>query len=119
MSWQTDFKFVVDKPDTSKVMPSGGWGTISPPVSPWTVNAKAPVVQAYQSDENLKKQYGIELAKSANPFEAGCKIFGEETNKALWASFNWVYDPIVVASRDVYEKAVKLNTPLLDKDQLA
>lgn len=116
--WIKDFKLVVDKPDTEKFMPSGGWSTASPPVSPWTVNA-IPVVQAYQTDENLKKRFGIELAKSTNPFEAGCKVFGEETNKALWASFNWANDAIVIASRDLYLKTLELSTPLLDKDQLA
>ncbi len=117
--WIKDFKFSVDKPEADKFMPKGGWSSVSPPVSPWTVSTQAPVVQAYQSDENLKKQYGIELAKSANPFEAGCKLFGEETNKALWVSFNWVHDPIVVASKDVYEKTVAISTPLLDREQLA
>lgn len=120
MSWQTDFKLTVEKPDTDKFMPSGGWSTVSPPVSPWTTGAAQPiVVQAYQTDENLKKQFGIELAKSTNPFEAACKVFGEETNKALWASFNWINDAVVVASRDIYLKTLDLDKPLLDKEQLA
>ena len=118
-AWAKDFHFTVDKPVTDKFMPSGGWGTAIPPVSPWTVGVSQPEVQAYQTDENLKKQYGIELAKTSNAFEAACTIFGEETNKALWVSFNWLTDPIVVASRDVYLKTVSLNTPLLDKEQLA
>lgn len=119
MSWATDFKFAVDKPKTDVFAPSGGWQVASPPVSPWTVEAKQDVAPAYQSDENLKKQFGIELAKATNPFEAGCNIFGEETNKALWVSFNWLNDPIVIASRDIYLKTVELSKPLLDKEQLA
>lgn len=89
--------------------------------SPWATGAASAKEEApsYQSDENLKKQYGIELAKAQNPFEAGCKLFGEETNKALWVSFNWINDPIVVASRDIYLKTVELSQPLLDREQLA
>lgn len=91
--------------------------------SPWAVGAASATIKeeapAYQSDEKLKKQYGIELAKAQNPFEAGCKVFGEETNKALWVSFNWANDPIVIASRDIYLKTVELSQPLLDREQLA
>lgn len=119
MSWATDFSFTVEKPATDKFMPSGGWGSVVPPVSPWTVGKSNPVIQAYQSDDNLKKQYGIELAKASNPFEAACKIFGEETSKALWVSFNWLNDALVIASRDIYLKTVELSQPILDKEQLA
>ncbi len=120
MSWQTDFTFKVDpKPKAEVFAPTGGWGQEIPPVSPWAIHAKATPAPAYQSDENLKKQFGIELAKSTNPFEAGCKVFGEETNKALWASAYWINDAIVIASRDIYLKTVSLNTPILDKEQLA
>lgn len=89
--------------------------------SPWATGAASAKEEApsYQSDENLKKQYGIELAKAQNPFEAGCKLFGEETSKALWVSFNWINDPIVVASRDIYLKTVEISQPLLDREQLA
>lgn len=116
MSWATDFSFKVEKLAADKVMPSGGWNDV---ISPWTVGKTNPVLQAYQTDNNLKKSYGIELAKSSNPFEAACKLFGEETNKALWASFNWLNDPIVIASRDLYLKTVELSQPILDKQQLA
>jgi hypothetical protein len=118
MSWPQDFKFTVEKPKTDVFAPSEGWKT-APLASPWTAGKVSPEAQAYQSDEKLKKQYGIELAKAANAFEAGCKIFSEETNKALWVSFNWVTDPLVVASRDIYLKAVELSQPILDKEQLA
>lgn len=104
-TWASSFHFEVDPVRAEAVSP---WATVSTAVAP-----------AYQSDENLKKQYGIELAKSANAFEAACNIFGDETTKALWVSFNWLTDPLVVASRDIYTKTVALSTPLLDKEQLA
>src|SRR5439155_5615588 len=114
MSWATDFHFQVDpKPEVKS-----GWGS---PVSPWTVGSAAAQqpIQAYQTDENLKKQFGIELAKCPNPFEAGCKVFGEDTSKALWVSFNWLHDPIAVASKDAYLKTLELSSPPLDREQLA
>jgi hypothetical protein len=121
MSWASNFHFEVDpKPDTSACAPVGGWNDV---ISPWTVGSaaaqQAPVIQAYQTDENLKKQFGIELAKAKNPFEAGCKVFGEDTSKALWASFNWLTDAVVIASRDIYLKTLELSKPPLDREQLA
>lgn len=118
--WITSPTFTVEKPKTEVFAPTGGWPVKEKVVSPWTVSAApAEEVSAYQSDENLKKQYGIELAKGLNPFEAGCKLFGEETNKALWVSFNWLSDPVVIASRDIYLKTVELSQPALDREQLA
>ena len=120
MTWATDFKFNVDdKPEADKFMPKGGWGSTSPPVSPWSVGIANPVVQAYQTDEKLKQQYGIELAKTSNAFEAACVLFKEETNKALWVSFHWLTDPIVIGSRDAYLKTLELNAKPLDREQLA
>lgn len=124
MSWADNFHFTAEpKPKTDVFAPSGGWEKAVPPVSPWTAGAiasqPAPELQPYQTDENLKKQFGIELAKSTNPFEAGCKVFGDDTNKALWASFNWLTDPIVNASRDAYLKTLELSQPPLDREQLA
>jgi len=122
MSWATDFHFdATPKPEADKFMPKGGWGDV---ISPWTAGAVSsqpkPVELApYQTDENLKKQYGIELAKTTNPFEAGCKLFGDDTSKALWVSFHWASDPIVVASKDIYLKTLKLSSPPLDREQLA
>jgi len=123
MSWASDFKFSVEpKPNAEVFAPAGGWKEAVPPVSPWTTGAiqqAPPALQAYQTDENLKKAFGIELAKAKNPFEAGCTIFGDETPKALWVSFNWLTDPIVIASRDIYLKTVALSQPPLDREQLA
>jgi hypothetical protein len=103
--WVTSPSFVVDTPQ--KVV-----------ASPWAKAPEPVEAPAYQSDENLKKQYGIELAKSSNPFEAACKIF-DETSKALWVSFNWLADPVVIASRDIYLKTLELSAAPLDREQLA
>jgi len=109
--------FSVEKPKTDVFAPVGGWNEKIDPKSPWQI---APLeTPAYQSDENLKKQFGVELAKAANAFEAACKLAGDDTSKALWISFNWLNDPVVVASRDVYLKTVELSSPPLDRDQLA
>lgn len=105
MSWANNWSLSIDKPKAD-----GGWFT-----SPWE-KAEA---QAYQTDEALKNKYGIELAKAATPFEAACALFGEETNKALWVSANWLNDPIVIASKDIYLKTVELSKPPLDREQLA
>src|SRR6185436_19933896 len=88
--------------------------------SPWlagSVAAQVPV-PAYQSDENLKKLYGVELAKSTNPFEAAKNTVGEN-DKAVWVSFHWLSDPIVNASKDAYLKTLALAQPPLDREQLA
>lgn len=117
--WVTSPSFVAEKPNTEAFAPKGSWNDV---VSPWTVgaaSAKVAEIPTYQTDENLKKQYGIELAKNSNAFEAACNLFGEETNKALWVSFNWLTDPIVIANRDIYLKTVSLSQPSLDREQLA
>lgn len=113
MTWKppTD-QFVVDKPALT------GWT-----VAPWVIapqKAPEPVTHEYQTDENLKKRYGVELAKSNNPFEAACKLFNEdESQKALWCSYHWIADPVVIASRDVYLKTVADTAKPLDREQLA
>jgi hypothetical protein len=88
------------------------------PVSPWAIKEPEPA-QPYQSDENLKKLFGIELAKCEKAFEAGCNVFGEDTSKALWAAANWLNDPLVISSRDIYLKNLELSAAPLDRNQLA
>ena len=105
--WVTSPSFIVDR------APVSPWAT---PPSPSVVIEK---IEPYQSDENLKKAFGVELAKSTNAFEAACKVFKEETNKALWVSFHWLSDPLVVATRDVYLKTLELSAAPLDREQLA
>lgn len=125
MTWKppTD-SFKVERPASTIFAPSGGWSKAIEPVAPWITKApSAPansILEAYQTDETLKKQYGIELAKASNPFEAACKIFdADNTSKALWISFHWIADPLVVATRDIYLKTLELSTPVLDRNQLA
>ena len=89
--------------------------------SPWSqivdeVPAKS---RPYEHDETLKKQFGIELAKAKNPFEAACVLAGTDTSMALWISQNWLTDPIVIANRDIYVQTVERSQPPLDKKQLA
>ena len=91
-------------------------------ISPWSI--AAPVAEPkpapeYQNDENLKKDYGIELAKSTNHLDAAFKIAGDDTSKAMWMSFHWPHDPIVIASRDIYLKTLEISKPVLDREQLA
>ena len=105
MSWASDFHLTVEP---------------KPVVSPWATGAisNQPVDTSYQNDENLKKLYGVELAKGKNPFEAAKIVLGENDN-AVWASFNWLSDPVVLASRDVYLKTLEASVPPLDREQLA
>lgn len=100
------------KPDIFVAEPlQTGWGSYVAPV---------PVEPTWHDDENKKKQFGIELAKDhASPFIAACEVFTEDTREALWASINWLTDPIVCAARDLYLKTIALDTTLLDKDQLS
>ncbi len=74
---------------------------------------------AYRSNEGLKRLFGVELAKNPKAFEAALVVFGEDTNAALWASWNWLTDPLVIAAKDAYAQNTELNEKLLDKDQLA
>lgn len=115
--WAKDFKFAVDKPDTSKVMPTGGWSTVVPPVSPWTTQQQTK--PKYADDEQLKKLFGVEWAKCEKPFEAACKVFEIDTSAALWIASNWLTDPVVIAAKDVYLKEVNAKSALLDKDEFA
>lgn len=112
--WIKDFKFTVSKPNIEAFAPVGGWNDKIDPKSPWQI--APPLTPAWHSDENLKKAFGIELAKTINPLDAANKVDAE---KALWISFNWLNDPIVIASRDIYLKTLELSSPALDREQLA
>jgi hypothetical protein len=75
---------------------------------------------SFADDEEKKKLFGIELAKDhPNNLAAAIVIFGDNTSGALWASNNWLTDPIVLASRDLYQKIIDAEASLLDKNQLA
>jgi hypothetical protein len=96
------------KPDYFEVEPTQPslWGS-SQPNAEWV------------NDENKKKEFGIELAKQENPFNAACEIFKDDTGAALWISKHWLIDPVVIAARDLYLEAKAAETNLLDKHQLA
>lgn len=79
---------------------------------------------SYQSDPEKKKSFGIALAKQGSndlqsAFKAGCEVFPDNTNAALWVAHNWLNDIIVIASRDLYADSLNLEAPILDKDQFA
>lgn len=114
--WAKEFTLSV-KPDTDKFMPSGGWNTVVPPVSPWAIQQQSR--PKFADDDQLKKQFGIEWGKVEKPFEAACKIFKTDTSAALWIASNWLTDPIVNAAKDVYLKEIEAQAALLDKDAFA
>jgi len=90
------------------------------PVSPWSQPAAviATPKPDFADNTELKKQYGIELGKLADPFKAGLEIFKNETAKALWVASNWLNDPIVIASRDAYAQTLQEQQKPLDKQTL-
>lgn len=89
-----------------------GWGTYFNDPTP---NSKPD----FADDEQLKRLFGIELAKDhPNPF-AAASIILENASHALWAANNWISDPIVVATRDAYKAEAETKSLLLDKEALA
>lgn len=97
---------------------------MQPPVNPWLtqkVFIALPIVEKdWQNDQDLKAAFGIELAKDhANAFIAACVVFPKETQKALYASTQWLNDPIVIEAKENYNEAVKPEEKILDKDQLS
>ncbi len=101
--------------------PPTGSFTVEPPKPafiPWPKSA-AQIEPAWRSDEELKRAFGIALAKHPKPFEAALTVFPNDANAALWASHHWLHDPLVVAARDTYAQNIELSSKTLDKDQLA
>ena len=90
------------------------------PGNPWATPASPePAYRPdFADDEALKQAYGIALGKGLKAFDAGMELFNQELPKALWASLNWVGDPVVIAACDSYKQTLsKLQKPL-DKEQL-
>jgi len=88
--------------------------------NPWITPAVSsePPKPDFADNEALKQAYGIELGRGLDTFKAGMEIFKNEMPKALWVSYNWPNDPIVMAARDAYKQtAQKLQKPL-DKEEL-
>src|SRR5258708_4779329 len=90
--------------------------------SPWEITRIAEPLPAYKPDfadnEELKQQYGIALGQGLDVFNAGLKVFNDDVSKGLWVSTNWKSDPIVIAAKDVYLRALKKATKPLDKQEL-
>ncbi len=121
MAWERPTgTLTIERPKADVFAPTGGWNDKLNTKSPWQNGAiqQAPK-PAYQDDENLKKQFGIELAKATNSFDAALKLFPDDTSKSLWISYHWITDPIVIAARDVYLKTMELSSVPLDREQLA
>jgi len=97
------------KPDTFEIV-----------IDPWKAPVKASVQDKpdFADDESLKQAFGIELGKGVSAFDAAMETFNQELPKALWASANWIKDPIVQASKDTYIKTLKKAEKPLDREEL-
>lgn len=97
------------KPDTFEIA-----------IDPWKAPVKSSVQEKpdFADDEALKQAFGVELAKGTSPFDAAMETFNQELSKALWASANWIKDPIVQASKDSYLKTLKKAEKPLDREEL-
>lgn len=87
--------------------------------APWVT--REPEVFAkpdFADDEELKKAYGIALGRGLDAFNAAMETFEQVLPKALWASLNWIKDPVVIASKDIYLQTLKKAARPLDKEEL-
>lgn len=87
-----------------------------PAVAPTWSTPAAPIID---DAEAKKKLFGMELAKGQAPFEAACTVFPSESGKALWASREWINDPVVIGAKDAYTKSSEETISLLSKEELA
>jgi hypothetical protein len=94
-------------------------------VAPWVTSSwdtpvkSTPIIRPdFADNEDLKKAYGIELGRGLDAFNAAMEVFNQVLPSSLWASLNWIKDPIVIASRDAYQRTLKKSTPPLDKEEL-
>lgn len=77
-------------------------------------------VTSWKDNAELKQQFGVELAKNhPNPFIAACQVFGKESQKALFASINWLTDEIVLEAKQNYIDVVSAPKKILDREQLS
>jgi hypothetical protein len=92
----------------------------APWVSSW--GTPTPIEPAAKPDfadnEELKKAYGIALGRGLDAFNAAMDVFNQELPKSLWASLNWIKDPIVIATKDAYLATLKKVQKPLDKEEL-
>lgn len=73
----------------------------------------------WKEDKELKTQFAVALCEGNKPFEAACLVFGKETNKALWASTNWLNDPVVIQAKQEFSKVEDDTPKILDKTELS
>lgn len=100
---------------------------VKPVASPWTADAKAwPSVGKvdFKTDQAKKQEFAIALSKQsevtlASAFKAGCQVFGNDTNKALWAANNWFNDTEVLEVVNFCVSNSKQSEMPLDKDAFA
>lgn len=99
-------------------MPFGYTDTFS--VSPWQVPIQVQELPRpdFADNEELKQAFGIALGRGLAPFDAGLEVFADDTSKGLWVSVNWIKDPITLAAKDAYVKALKKQEKPLDKEEL-
>lgn len=75
---------------------------------------------SWKDDLELRRLFGLALAKARNPFEAGCQVFPEDSSAALFVSINWINDPAVIAAKVDDSETVGIQAAkLLDKNELA
>lgn len=93
--------------------------------APWVSNswteqrAPEPIIRPdFADNEELKKAYGVALGQGLDAFNAAMEVFNQELPKALWASLNWIKDPIVIGAKDAYLKTLKQAEKPLDKEEL-
>lgn len=107
------------KPQPFFEVPQPGWSTFGKPAAPI-----AETLPIFHNDVEKKKAFGIALAKQTTKdqnaaFKAALEVFEDQTGPSLWAASHWMNDPVVIAARDLYLKAVKAEEKLLDKVELA
>lgn len=84
--------------------------------SPWAPEKAVP--QQTQLEINTKKAFGLCLAQGLSPFDAATRVI-RDVGSALWASQNWLDDPIVLEAKDIHLKSIEKPKRLLDKEELA
>lgn len=94
-------------------------------VAPWVSNSwgdprpSEPIVRPdFADNEELKRAYGVALGQGLDAFNAAMEVFSQELPKALWASLNWIKDPVVIGAKDAYLKTLKAFQKPLDKEEL-
>jgi hypothetical protein len=87
-------------------------------VAPWVTVSNEPFKPDFADNIELKKAFGIAIGRGLSSFDAGLEVLNGDLPKGLWASVNWVRDPIVLAEKDAYIKALKRAIKPLDKEEL-